>query len=46
VYDPKSQIKEIVMDKKWLIYGAVFLAGVMLAPKVRSLPLLDKLPSA
>ena len=33
------------MDKKWLIYGAIFLAGVVLAPKVRSLPGLNKLPS-
>ena len=33
------------MDKKWLIYGAIFFAGVVLAPKVRTLPLLNKLPS-
>jgi hypothetical protein len=33
------------MDKKYLIYALVFLAGVVLAPKVRSLPLLDRLPS-
>ncbi len=33
------------MDKKYVIYALVFLAGVVLAPKVRSLPLLDKLPS-
>lgn len=33
------------MDKKWLIYSAIFLAGVILAPKVRALPGLDKLPS-
>ena len=33
------------MNKKWLVYGAIFLAGVVLAPKVRSLPGLDKLPS-
>lgn len=33
------------MDKKWLIYGGIFLAGVMLAPKVRALPVLSKLPS-
>jgi hypothetical protein len=32
-------------DKKWLMYGAVFLAGVILAPKVRTLPVLSKLPS-
>lgn len=33
------------MDKKYLVYAAIFLAGVILAPKVRSLPLMDKLPS-
>lgn len=33
------------MDKKWLIYGVIFLAGVVAAPKVRSLPGLSKLPS-
>jgi len=33
------------VDKKWLVYGAIFIAGVILAPKVRTLPLLDKLPS-
>ena len=33
------------MDKKWLIYAAVFLAGVVLAPKVRALPGGSKLPS-
>lgn len=33
------------MDKKWLVYGGIFLLGVVLAPKVRSLPVLDKLPS-
>lgn len=33
------------MKKQWLIYGVVFLLGVVVAPKVRSLPLLDKLPS-
>lgn len=33
------------MDKKYLLYAAIFLAGVVLAPKVRTLPLLDKLPS-
>jgi hypothetical protein len=33
------------VDKKWLIYGAVFLAGVVLGPKVRTLPLLSKLPA-
>jgi hypothetical protein len=34
------------MDKKWLIYGLIFLAGVYAAPKVRTLPLLGKLPTA
>jgi hypothetical protein len=33
------------MDRKWLIYGAIFLAGVVLAPKVRTLPLLNRLPA-
>jgi hypothetical protein len=33
------------MDKKWLIYGAIFFGGVMLAPKVRQLPVLSKLPT-
>lgn len=33
------------MNKKYMVYGAVFLAGVVFAPKVRTLPLLDKLPS-
>jgi hypothetical protein len=33
------------MDKKWLIYGGIFLAGVVFADKVRSLPVLSKLPS-
>ena len=33
------------MDKKWLIYAGIFLAGVVLAPKVRTLPLLNKLPA-
>lgn len=33
------------MDKKWLLYAGIFLAGVFLAPKVRTLPGLSKLPS-
>lgn len=33
------------MDKKHLIYVGVFLLGVVLADKVRGLPLLNKLPS-
>lgn len=32
-------------NKKTLIYVGVFLAGVVLAGKVRSLPLLNKLPT-
>jgi hypothetical protein len=31
--------------KKYLPYAAVFLAGVILAGKVRTLPLMDKLPT-
>lgn len=31
---------------KWVVYGLIFLGGVVLAPKVRGLPLLNKLPSA
>lgn len=30
---------------KWLIYGGIFLAGVILAGKVRTLPLGNKLPT-
>lgn len=33
------------MNKTHLIYVAIFLAGVVLADKVRSLPVLSKLPS-
>jgi hypothetical protein len=33
------------MNKSHLIYVAVFLAGVILAGKVRTLPVLSKLPS-
>lgn len=32
-------------DKKWLIYLGLFLAGVVLASKVRGLPGGSKLPS-
>lgn len=32
------------MNKKWMIYGAFFLAGVVAANKVRQLPLANKLP--
>lgn len=31
--------------KKYLPYAAAFLAGVVLANQVRSLPMLNKLPS-
>lgn len=31
--------------KKWLLYAAIFAAGVVFAPKVRTLPLANKLPS-
>lgn len=30
---------------KWLVFGLIFLAGVVAAPKVRQLPLLNKLPA-
>lgn len=30
---------------KWLVYGGIFLAGVVLASRVRSLPLGSKLPT-
>jgi len=33
------------VKNKWLIYGGLVLLGVVLAPKLRTLPLLDKLPS-
>lgn len=33
------------MKKQWLIYLGVFVLGVMTAPKVKTLPLLDKLPT-
>lgn len=33
------------MDKKWLIYGAIFVAGVILANRVRNLPGGSKLPT-
>lgn len=33
------------MNKKWLVYAGIFLAGVVLADKVRTLPGLSKLPS-
>lgn len=33
------------MNKKWMIYAAIFLAGVVAAPKVRTLPGINKLPT-
>lgn len=33
------------MDKKYMIYLALFLAGVVLAAKVRTLPGGNKIPS-
>lgn len=33
------------MDKKWLLYAAIFLAGVVAANRVRALPGLSSLPS-
>jgi hypothetical protein len=34
-----------MVKKEHLVYVAIFLAGVVLADKVRSLPVLSKLPS-
>lgn len=33
------------MNSKWVMYGALFLAGVILAGRVRSVPVLNKLPA-
>lgn len=33
------------MKKEHVVYVVIFLAGVMLAPKVRELPVLNKLPA-
>jgi hypothetical protein len=33
------------MKNKWMLYGAFFLAGVILAGRVRTVPVLDRLPS-
>ena len=33
------------MKKTWMVYVGLVLLGVVIAPKVRTLPLLDKLPS-
>ena len=34
-----------MMRNKWIVYGALFLAGVVLAGRIRALPMGDKLPS-
>jgi hypothetical protein len=34
-----------MMNKQWMIYAGIFLLGVVLAGKARSLPLISKLPS-
>lgn len=33
------------MNKKYVVYAVIFLAGVMLADRVRSLPGVSKLPT-
>jgi hypothetical protein len=33
------------MDKKWLLYAGLIAFGVMFGPKIRTLPLLGKLPT-
>jgi hypothetical protein len=34
------------MDKKWLIYAALLLAGAVLAPQIRKIPVIGpKLPA-
>jgi len=33
------------VKKEWMIYAALILVGVVFAPKIRSLPLLGKLPA-
>ena len=35
----------MTVKKEHVIYVVIFLAGVMLAPQVRRLPVLDKLPT-
>lgn len=42
--DPHS-MKGNAVKKQHLVYVGVFLLGVVLAGKVRSLPVLDKLPA-
>ena len=33
------------MDKKWLLYGALILAGVIFSDKIRALPGGSKIPT-
>lgn len=33
------------MDKKWLLYAALILAGVVFSDKIRALPLGSKIPT-
>lgn len=33
------------MKNKWVIYGALVLAGVVFADRIKALPLLNKLPT-
>jgi hypothetical protein len=37
--------KGMTMNKKYIVYAVIFLAGVVLADKVRSLPVVNKLPT-
>ena len=32
------------MDKKWLVYAGLLIAGAVLSDKILGLPLLNKLP--
>jgi hypothetical protein len=43
--DGSAIVKGEMMNQKYLVYALIFLAGVMLAPKVRALPVLSKLPT-
>jgi hypothetical protein len=33
------------MSRKWVMYGALILVGVVFAGRIRALPVLGKLPS-
>lgn len=33
------------MNKRYVMYAVIFLAGVMLADKVRALPVVNRLPT-